>query len=116
MIVIAGRIVVDPTKQDAAIPAAREMMEETLKEAGCAAYKFSADLTESGVFHIFEEWDSQEALDAHFASPHMAKFRSTVGALGAPKILKLQRSSVGFSKPNVLFLTAIESRISREQR
>ncbi len=86
MIVIAGRVVVDPNKQDAAIPAAQEMMEETLKESGCAAYKFSADLTESGVFHIFEEWESQEALDAHFASPHMAKFRSTVGTLGVKEM------------------------------
>ena len=98
MIVIAGRIVVDPAKQDAAIPAAQEMMEETLKETGCAAYVFSADLTESGVFHIFEEWDGQEALDAHFASPHMAKFRNTVGALGV-KEMTISRYDVSKKGP-----------------
>ena len=86
MIVIAGRVVIDPNSTDDAIPAAKEMMEETLKETGCSAYAFSADLAEPGVFHIFEEWDSQEALDAHFASPHMAKFQNTVGALGVKEM------------------------------
>ena len=86
MIVIAGRIVVDPNKSDAAIPVAQEMMEETLKESGCATYKFSADLEEKGVFHIFEEWDGQEVLDAHFASPHMAKFQKAVGEFGVVEL------------------------------
>ena len=86
MIVIAGRVVVDPDKSDAAIPIAQEMMQETLKESGCADYKFSADLVLKGVFHVFEEWESQEALDAHFASPHMAKFRKAVGELGVKEL------------------------------
>ena len=31
---------------------------------------------------VFEQWESQEALDLHFASPHMEKFRKTLGELG----------------------------------
>jgi quinol monooxygenase YgiN len=79
VIVIAGRVAVHPDNVEAALPVAQTMMAETLKEPGCAAYKFSADLDAAGVFHIFEEWDSQEALDGHFASPHMAAFRSALG-------------------------------------
>jgi len=86
MIVIAGRVVVDPDNSDAAIPVAQEMMQETLKESGCAAYHFSADLAQKGVFHIFEEWETQEALDAHFASPHMAAFQKAVGELGVREL------------------------------
>lgn len=86
MIVIAGRVVVDPAKVDAALPVAREMVAATLEESGCAAYKFSADLDEAGVFHIFEEWESQESLDAHFASPHMAKFQGAIGKLGVVEL------------------------------
>ena len=70
MIVIAGRVAVRPDNVEAALPLAQEMMAETLKEPGCAAYNFSADLDEAGVFHLFEEWKSQEALDSHLASPH----------------------------------------------
>ncbi len=98
MIVIAGRVVVDPDKNDAALPVAQEMMRETLKESGCAAYKFSADLTERGVFHIFEEWENQAALDAHFASPHMAKFQKAVGELGV-KELSVSRYDVSKKGP-----------------
>ena len=82
MIVIAGRVVIDPDNNDAAIPVAQEMMHATLKESGCAAYNFSADLARKGVFHVFEEWESQEALDAHFASPHMAAFQKAVREFG----------------------------------
>lgn len=98
MIVIAGRVVVDPNNQDSAIPAAKEMMAATLEESGCSAYKFSTDLDEAGVFHIFEEWESQEALDAHFASPHMAKFRSAVAGLGV-KELSVSRYDVSKKGP-----------------
>jgi quinol monooxygenase YgiN len=52
--------------------AALRMMAATRKEAGCISYSFFGDLTESGLFRIFEEWESQQALDAHFVSPHMA--------------------------------------------
>jgi len=82
MIVIAGHVSIDPAKTEVAIPAAREMMAETLEEAGCAAYVFSEDLDEPGRFRIFEEWENQEALDAHFQAPHMATFQKAMGGFG----------------------------------
>ena len=35
MIVVAGRVAIDPAKRDEGIRAATEVMEETAKEAGC---------------------------------------------------------------------------------
>ena len=97
MLVIAGEIEIDPAQREAAVAAALRMMAETRKEAGCISYSFSGDLVQSGIFRIFEEWESQQALDAHFASPHMASFQAAVGGLGV-KRMKVQRyevSSVG---------------------
>lgn len=37
MIVIAGHVAIDPANLDKALPAAKEMMTETLKEEGCGA-------------------------------------------------------------------------------
>ena len=82
MLLLAGTIDIDPTKMQGAEAAAKEMMAETRKEDGCVAYVFSRDLFDPGRFHLFECWASQEALDAHGASPHMAKFR---GQMGGPK-------------------------------
>lgn len=93
MIVIAGHVALDPTKREQAEAAAREMMSETRKEQGCISYTFSADLEAAGRFRIFEEWESDEALRAHFASPHMARFQQAVGGLGVRE-MKVQRYEV----------------------
>ena len=82
MVVIAGRIVIDAANRDNAIAAALDMMQETRKEKGCISYVFSADLADPGCFRVFEEWESPEALAAHFESAHMARFRAAVPALG----------------------------------
>jgi quinol monooxygenase YgiN len=93
MIVVAGHVTLDPAQREPAIAAAREMMRETCKEAGCISYTFSADLDEPGRFRIFEEWESDEALRAHFAAPHMARFQKAVGGLGVREMV-VQRYEV----------------------
>ena len=93
MIVIAGHVALDPGQREKAEAAAREMMSETRKEPGCISYTFSADLEAAGRFRIFEEWESDEALRAHFASPHMARFQKAVGGLGVRE-MKVQRYEV----------------------
>jgi quinol monooxygenase YgiN len=101
VIVIAGHFVLDPAKREAAIAAAREMQAETRKEAGCISYTFTADLEQPGGFRVFEEWESEAALRAHFQAPHMAKFQQAVGGLGVRE-MKVQRyevSKVGPVRP-----------------
>ncbi len=86
MLVIAGHIEIDPANREAAIAAAREMAEATRREAGCVAYVFSADLDDPGVFRLFEEWESQAALDEHFKTAHMAEFQKQIGSLGVKEM------------------------------
>lgn len=52
----------------------RTMEEETRKEPGCLAYAFSLDVSDPTTMRISERWESMEALEAHFATPHMAAF------------------------------------------
>ena len=98
MLVIAGTISIDPEKREPAVAAAVEMMRETLEEPGCISYVFSADLTQPGGFRIFEEWESQEALDLHFKTPHMAKFQGVIGGLGL-RDMKVQRYEIASVGP-----------------
>ena len=97
MLVIGGRIRIDPAGRDQAIAAATEMMRESNKEDGCISYTFSADLEDPGLFRIFEEWESEAALGAHFKAPHMATFQKALGAL---KVLEMdvKQYSVSDSK------------------
>jgi quinol monooxygenase YgiN len=101
MLVIAGHIDLDPEKREAAISAAKEIMTETQKETGCISYTFSADLADPGRFLIFEQWQDQEALDAHFATPHMAAFQKVMGGFGIRNmaVQRYEISSVGPLRP-----------------
>jgi quinol monooxygenase YgiN len=101
MIVIAGQIQLDPAKREPAIAAAREMMEETRKEEGCISYTFSADLDDPGRFRIFEEWQDDAALGAHFGSPHMARFQQAMGGFGIREmaVQRYEVSKVGPIRP-----------------
>ncbi len=82
MLVVAGIISIDPAKLEEAKQAAAIMMAETHKEPGNGANVFSESFSDAGVVHIFEEWESQEALDFHFKTPHMAEFQQKMGSFG----------------------------------
>ena len=97
MIVIAGTIRIDPAKKEAAAAAALEIMRETQEEEGNIAYAFSQDLADEGLIHVFEKWESQEALDFHFKTTHMAEFQKKMGEFGVQgmEIEKFEIASVG---------------------
>jgi quinol monooxygenase YgiN len=82
MLVVAGPIHIDPSKQSEAEAAFEEMRNATLSEPGCIEYQAYISRSEPGVFFMFEKWRDQAALDAHFTSPHMARFGQALGGLG----------------------------------
>jgi quinol monooxygenase YgiN len=98
VLIIAGTIRIDAAQRDATLAAAREMMTATRKEKGCHAYSFTADLDDPTLVHLFERWESDADLKAHFATPHMARFQAAIQKLPAPpklEIAKYEISSVG---------------------
>lgn len=96
MLVVAGHIEFDPTATERAREACAAMMAATHEEPGNLAYVFSIDVADPGRMHIFECWESQQDLDAHFTLPHMAAFQAVVPELGVTgmKIDKYHVSSV----------------------
>ncbi|MCS6926237.1 MAG: antibiotic biosynthesis monooxygenase [Candidatus Binatia bacterium] len=86
MIVIAGTIPIKPERREEAQRLALWMTEETRKEAGCLTYNFYADLADPTTFFIFEEWESEEALQRHFHTDHMKQFQQQAPTLLAGKI------------------------------
>lgn len=98
MLVIAGIVRIDPANKVAAGSAAQEVMAATRQEAGCISYTFSADLSDESLFHVFEEWESEEALGAHFQTPHMAEFQGKFGSFGVSET-RLQKYEVASVAP-----------------
>lgn len=97
MLVIAGTIRIDPAKLSEATPAAIEVMKATRAETGNVSYAFTRDLEDEGVIHVFEEWESEEALAEHFQTPHMAVFQKAMAGFGIRemKLQKYRIESVG---------------------
>lgn len=59
--------------------AAAVMAKATRTEPDCITYAFWQSVEDDTLFRVYEEWKDQAALDAHFATPHMAAFRATLG-------------------------------------
>lgn len=81
MLIVSGLFEIDAQDRDKAQAAAIEMAKATRAEEGCLSYSFYSDLEQPGVFRVFEEWESGEALEAHFRTPHMAALRETLSTV-----------------------------------
>ena len=81
MIVVkaTGRVRADQV--DAAVAAAKAMQEATEAEPGNISYTFSTDISDPLRMHLFEEWETEEALTEHFTMPHMADFVTALGGV-----------------------------------
>jgi quinol monooxygenase YgiN len=96
-IIIAGHLLVDPAKRDAALADTVDGMKATHAEAGCVAYAFSADLVDPAKILLFEKWESADALAAHGKSAHLKEMQGKMGGWGITgvEILKYEIASEG---------------------
>lgn len=86
MLVIHAEIRIPADEVDTLAAVARPMCEKSEAEEGCHLYAFSVDVSEPGLVRITEEWESQEALDAHFQTPHMGDFQAGMAGLTSPNV------------------------------
>ena len=82
MITVLGSFRFPVKALDRARSLMRAVIEATLAEPGCRAYSYAEDVAEPGLFRVMEQWDSREALSAHFATPHMKAWAEQRVALG----------------------------------
>ena len=75
MIVIAGTVYVDPQHRPEAMERARSVSIASEQERGCRSYRIAADLRDPNLFHVFEVWDDEAALAAHFQTQHLREFQ-----------------------------------------
>ena len=52
------------------------MIEGSRAEPGCRTYSYAEDVLDPGLIRVTETWDDRAALDAHFASTHIAEWRA----------------------------------------
>ena len=79
---VVATIPTKPEAADAVRAGLAELVAATLAEEGCLSYDAFESSAQPGVYVTIESWRSQEDLDAHMTTPHVAKaFESLGGAL-----------------------------------
>lgn len=78
MIIVAGTIdLADPASREDAISGSLQFQEATRREEpGCLAYCFAADPLVEGRIQVYELWQDEAALAAHFEHPNYLNMRT----------------------------------------
>lgn len=81
-IIISGTVDLPPDRLDAALEAARPLIEGALTEPGCLDYDWCPDPLHPGRIRVFERWVDEASLAAHFQAEWYLRMRDTLGAFG----------------------------------
>ena len=76
MIIVHGVFPIRAEARSKALALMEEMSSLSRKEPGCVTYEFYAALSSDTEFLLFQEWESIDALQDHFDTPHMETFLS----------------------------------------
>ena len=71
---VIGRVRCAPEQRDELVALLQKMQEDSRREDGCLRYGFFAAVEDPLSFVAVEEWADREALDRHFAEPHLQEF------------------------------------------
>lgn len=97
-LIVAGTVRVPAENVEPFRPHMKAMMQASRAEDGCIAYGYAEDVAEPGLIHVFEVWRDQAALEAHFATPHMAAWRAQWPSFGVCD-RRLTAYEVGAQRP-----------------
>jgi len=82
MLIVAGTARFETVADmEQVLSAGQAMIAATRDEPGCHDYTYARDVTDDRTMRIFELWEDQAALDAHFQTPHMAAFNTALAAV-----------------------------------
>ncbi len=81
MLLIVGTVRLPADGLDAARVAMADMIRHSRAEDGCIEYGYAQDVLDPGLIHVKEIWTSRQALERHFQSDHIARWRAVWPAL-----------------------------------
>jgi quinol monooxygenase YgiN len=89
MIVVVGRVQTDAHRRAELLRIGQTVAAASRLEPGCIDYRIYQDTENEHEFVFIEEWESDAALQQHFATSHVAEFMQAIRAtLVAPPDVK----------------------------
>lgn len=98
MILVTGHIDFDPARRDDFLAALEPLIKGSLADPGCLQYTFSADFENPGRVYVVEQWEADELMQAHMATPHFAEFGQVIQTVGV-RVVKVTKHAVTSSTP-----------------
>ena len=80
MIVVVGRVRTDADRREALVRVGQAVAAASRAEEGCISYRLYEDTETENEFVFVEEWQSEEALQRHFATTHIRDFMAAITA------------------------------------
>jgi quinol monooxygenase YgiN len=78
MVVAIGRVTTDAENRDELVRIGQRIAAASRGETGCINYRLYQDTEDENAFVFVEEWRSEEALQQHFGTPHVAEFMAAI--------------------------------------
>ena len=82
MIIIAGTLDFEPSQREAALAAGQDLILATREQTGCLDYAWMPDLVKPGRVYVFERWQDEASLRAHFEGSNYWDMRKVLGGFG----------------------------------
>jgi quinol monooxygenase YgiN len=79
VLLVIGRVRCAAQKREDLVSLLERMQDASRREDGCIRYGFFAAVEDPLSFVAVEEWADREALDRHFATPHLQEFARGLG-------------------------------------
>ncbi|PKM22424.1 MAG: antibiotic biosynthesis monooxygenase [Gammaproteobacteria bacterium HGW-Gammaproteobacteria-14] len=78
MIIVKGSIPVKADRREEAVALVQLLAETSRRESGCLSYEVYIQADAPEVIVIWQQWDSVDALEDHFASDHVDHFLDAI--------------------------------------
>lgn len=111
MIIVQGSIPVRPERRDQALSMAKYMVEASRAERGCLSYDFYVGLADPNTLMLFQEWESLDALQSHFATKHMDDFLQQLPEILSGEIITKRYAVQSIEEEEAVLIEAEEPTI-----
>ncbi len=85
-VTVLALIVAKPGLEERVSDELEALLAPTRQEEGCINYNFHRSGEDPARFMFYENWRSQQDLDAHLARPHLVRFLGLAGELLAEPV------------------------------
>lgn len=89
MVHLIATLKIKPGSIETLLSAAAPCIEATRNEQGCISYDLYQSTTDTDTLAFVEVWESREALDAHFATEHLQRWKENSAPYIADRSAKI---------------------------